>query len=606
MFTVGMATHQDFDGVLFTAMSLLAHHGEHVGEVVVVDNDPGNNPTATALQRFCKNHPRVRYVAYDGLKGTAAPRDHVFRIAQYDQVVCVDSHVLLLPGALAALDAFYEAHPDRRDHLVHGPLVMDNLDHHSTHFNDHWGVDLLPDGRKVYSGMWGQWATDPRVVTEPWFEIPAQGLGLFAASKKGWLGFNPRFRGFGGEEWYIHEKYRKAGRKVWCVSDLRWWHRFARPAGITYPLSNHDKCRNYIIGHAELGLPFDRVHEHFVGGGLVGQGDWDKFVNEPVSKGGCGCGGAKSPAVTPIPPPPRPAGPGVAAVTPAPSSVAYDSIATWVAGATYMWPGAEHLPTLTNYARSHPGVVLLTGTLTDAAAALVPDAAARGGTVRVFTDRLTPLTAWLTKTVPAAVKFIPAAAAPAADEPPVGLLVLDGPYTAHATVKALETWGPRAERYVVLLATETYGEYGEDGGPGVMPGLRLFLQRHPEWTVVNHDEGGGGLTVISADTRDRPALPSKIKMLANYTKAQVKWRAAGRPLVDQPTAEKRLALCMICPKRADDRCSKCGCYLEKIPDDVPVAGGGPGKVWVATELCPIGRWHQAPAAPEGGAEGTAT
>lgn len=38
-----------------------------------------------------------------------------------------------------------------------------------------------------------------------------QGLGIFACRRDVWPGFNPRLRGFGGEEGYIHEKFRRAG-----------------------------------------------------------------------------------------------------------------------------------------------------------------------------------------------------------------------------------------------------------------------------------------------------------------------------------------------------------------------------------------------------------
>ena len=38
-----------------------------------------------------------------------------------------------------------------------------------------------------------------------------QGLGLFACRGEAWPGINPRFRGFGGEEGYLHEKVRQNG-----------------------------------------------------------------------------------------------------------------------------------------------------------------------------------------------------------------------------------------------------------------------------------------------------------------------------------------------------------------------------------------------------------
>jgi hypothetical protein len=90
-----------------------------------------------------------------------------------------------------------------------------------------------------------------------------QGLGVFSCRKDAWPGFNPRFRGFGGEEGYIHEKVRQAGGRCLCLPWLRWVHRFGRPAGVPYPLTVDDKFRNYLIGHAELGLDLEPVFEHF-------------------------------------------------------------------------------------------------------------------------------------------------------------------------------------------------------------------------------------------------------------------------------------------------------------------------------------------------------
>ncbi|MGL1784034.1 hypothetical protein ACSTG0_23510, partial [Vibrio parahaemolyticus] len=69
----------------------------------------------------------------------------------------------------------------------------------------------------------------------PPFEIPMQGMGLFACRRDAWAGFNPDFRGFGGEEGYIHEKFRQRGGKVLCLPFLRWMHRFNRPLGLPYP-----------------------------------------------------------------------------------------------------------------------------------------------------------------------------------------------------------------------------------------------------------------------------------------------------------------------------------------------------------------------------------
>jgi hypothetical protein len=90
-----------------------------------------------------------------------------------------------------------------------------------------------------------------------------QGLGVFSCRKDAWPGFHPQFRGFGGEEGYIHEKFRQAGHLCLCLPWLRWMHRFGRPNGVRYPLTVEDKLRNYVLGHAELGLDLGPVLEHF-------------------------------------------------------------------------------------------------------------------------------------------------------------------------------------------------------------------------------------------------------------------------------------------------------------------------------------------------------
>jgi hypothetical protein len=115
--------------------------------------------------------------------------------------------------------------------------------------------------------MWGTWGFDPRGADpggEP-FEIPMQGLGVFSCNREAWLGFNPQFRGFGCEEGYIHEKFRRAGARCLCLPWFRWSHRFGRPSGVSYPLNVEDRLRNYAIGHAELGLDLRPLAEHFAG-----------------------------------------------------------------------------------------------------------------------------------------------------------------------------------------------------------------------------------------------------------------------------------------------------------------------------------------------------
>src|SRR6202035_215150 len=99
------------------------------------------------------------------------------------------------------------------------------------------------------------WGCDPRgeSVDGPPFEVPMHGCGLMSCRKEAWLGFHPRFRGFGCEEGYIHEKFRQAGGRVLCLPFLRWLHRFGRPQGVTYPLMRANRVHNYLLGRVELG-----------------------------------------------------------------------------------------------------------------------------------------------------------------------------------------------------------------------------------------------------------------------------------------------------------------------------------------------------------------
>jgi glycosyltransferase involved in cell wall biosynthesis len=246
--TIGMAVYNDFDGVYFTLQALRLYQDLDDTELLVVDNY-GCEDTRGFVEGWAKG----RYIRATDAVGTAAPRDRVFREAQGAAVLCCDSHVMFVPGAIARLKAYYRDHPGTRD-LLQGPLLADDLHTVLTHQDPIWNDE-----------MWGIWATDPRGLDpegEP-FEIPMQGLGVFSCRKDAWLGFNPAFRGFGGEEGYIHEKVRQAGARCLCLPWLRWGHRFSRPGRIPYHLAVEDKLRNYIIGHTELGLDLEPIKNHF-------------------------------------------------------------------------------------------------------------------------------------------------------------------------------------------------------------------------------------------------------------------------------------------------------------------------------------------------------
>ena len=252
--TIGMTTYDDFDGVYFTVQSLRLHHPEVMDQVefIVVDNNPEGKHSREVSNLINWNSKIMRYVPFSDYKSTTV-KTKVFELANTEYVMCLDGHVLVGPGAIKKLLDFFQQGKDSGN-LLQGPMLYDDLINISTHF------ELIWRGQ-----MWGIWATDERgknPENEP-FEIPAQGMGLFACRKDSWLGYNPRFRGFGGEEGYIHEKFRKAGKKTLCLPFLRWVHRFGRPEGIKYPLALEHKIRNYLIGFTELGMDLTPIYEHF-------------------------------------------------------------------------------------------------------------------------------------------------------------------------------------------------------------------------------------------------------------------------------------------------------------------------------------------------------
>jgi glycosyltransferase involved in cell wall biosynthesis len=264
--SIGMATYDDYDGAYFTIQSIRAQNPDLSAqlEFIVVDNNP-TGVCARALKDLEKTVDGYRYIPRGDWSGTAI-KNAVFEEASSEFVLCLDSHVLLVPGAIAKLLDYMESGRAQRD-LLQGPLLDDDLQKISTHFDPIWR-----------GGMYGVWGTDPRgldVDAEP-FDIPMQGMGLFACSRDAWPRFNPAFRGFGGEEGYIHEKVRQLGGRSICLPFLRWVHRFNRPLGVPYRNTWEDRIRNYYLGFNELGLNTADMETHFQQ--LLGKGVSDKIV----------------------------------------------------------------------------------------------------------------------------------------------------------------------------------------------------------------------------------------------------------------------------------------------------------------------------------------
>lgn len=636
--TIGMAVYDDHPGVWFTLQSLRTHHpeaAEHV-ELLVVDNNPGSpqgQQTAGLVQRLSAEGRIARYVPAGEVQGTSAPRNRIFAEARGEAVLVLDAHVLMFPGNLERLLKYYADNPDCRD-ILSGPLVLDDGIDKITHFDQQWrgemwgtwgkawrcickqatftvqegvmragaasvalyrpmGVDVPPTdfrpacpacgGRYPAVGYAGHekqleafgYREAAAYADAPPFEIPGMGLGCFSCRRDAWLGFNEHARGFGGEELYIHEKFRRAGGKALCLPFLRWIHFFGR-SGAPYNLDRYDKMRNYVLEFQELDMDLQPIHDHFITGKgresepkqdvhLMPQALWDWLLADPVahekpmqaeaSKGKCTtCGVGAEDTIETL----------------------YDRACKTPADLH------EHLPKLRELAAQSEVVVDLGERPQSSTVALLAGQPKRLVSYAPMDDkRVAALAARQEQTQFSAVK----AKSLEADIPECDLLFLDTVHTAEHVYQELQRHGPKVRRWIVFHDTAIFGDAGSDGGPGILAALRRFMRETPEWSVVYHTQANYGLTVISRNPEDKPKLPSLPKMAWNYAKALARHVATGQQHADEATIEARLAACSLCDQRTDgERCSLCGCYLAEGPD------GREGKALWAESECPLGKW----------------
>lgn len=338
--SIGIAHHNDFDGAYFTIQDIrkeLVFNGRRdllsKIEFVIIENDK-TSKHAEELKDFCAiNLSLDKSLNYNivSVNGTASVKDEIIRNATGDFVLVLDCHVLLCPtlNVIERLFDFMEKNPDSDD-LYNGPLVHDNMRGLSTHYKNiwrdsNWGVwstafkckcsncyfdidsdleredievNCITSGKKISScsncgavlpvtkNDLNKKLSSKEILPvglnseEAMFEIFAQGTGCFFVRRESWLGYNKNAFGFGGEEGYIHEKYRKNGRKTYCLPFLKWLHRFNRVEDVKYPLKLEYKLRNYILEFTELNLDLCPLHKHFVEDNGFDEIVYNSFVRE--------------------------------------------------------------------------------------------------------------------------------------------------------------------------------------------------------------------------------------------------------------------------------------------------------------------------------------
>ena len=598
--TIGMAHYNDFDGVFFSIQALRLYQDMRDVEVLVIDNSPDTD-AGKAVAQFVNGTLFARYIPFTRVIGAANAKGEVFREAQSDFVLCMDCHVMLVPGAVENLVRWYEDSP-RCDDLITGPLIYDNLYDISTHFDltwrgDMWGIwsrawackcgnhfsipiaqadstahDLM-DYDTIYSKCPVCGLTYPVVQYEghesafceigckplgldyndPPYEVPANGMGLFSCRKESWLGFNPDFRGFGGEEGYIHLKYRQAGRKCLNLSFLGWIHRFGRANPVTYPLSYWDRIRNYVVGRRELNLPYMDIHDHFVGleNKPIDEKSWQYLIEDPVGHADAPCSDCGSFAGNTV-----------------------DEIFSWTESNPHnmgchmrkfreLASKCRHVTAMVK--QKEFDVTLLAG---------------RPKVLRVYTSEPSNVHKHLA-TLANGIEYTSTAIdwLTLDDIEETDLLVIHSIHQAERLYAELSKFGRRVRRWILLRSTGAYGEAGEPNGPGLFPAMRKYIQENPKWSVIEHNKIDFGYTLLSCNPADKQKSYDKI--IWSHAKTLAKHYLSGRTAKPQ-IIEARLSKCATCIYRTHNRCSICNCTLDE---------GDARAVW-PDSFCSLGEWFE--------------
>jgi hypothetical protein len=600
--TVGMAVIDDFHGIYFSVQALKLYHP--AVNIVVVDNKP-ESKHGQFTAALCKN-VGAKYVPMSSPKGTSPTRNRVIDEAETEFVICIDPHVMFYRYAL---DEVYRGIDNKTlgDDLYSGPLMMDDGDSCSTHFNREWRSEMygtwgrawqcpchsevrftcIQDGDKLsYRSLCDSgeqpvltvckecgvsfptvgWAGHEKILLDKGFislgkndeddpfETIGHGLGMFLTRKDSWLRFVDNSVGFGGEEICVHDVYRQAGRKSICLPYLKWIHRFGRPDGNPYVATLYHKLRNYVLWFNRLGKPLDEIYEHFITTKLSKQEEWDHLVADPINH---------------VDPPPGCSSCGPKLTKPEILESAVDAF-------NFLKPIErdinQHMDKLRELASQCKSITEFTIRRESTIALLASDAI----NVTSYSGEYNDETIVSLSAIRKGFQNRALALSPQRIEI-TDLLFLNTEHTANRVMQELLQYGGFVGHYIVLHNTRVFGEKGEDGKPGILYAVREFMRKNPEWSVVYHTDVQHGLIVMSRVQADKPSLPSVFTRAANLSLAVAEYVKSGMENVTPEVFSDRLDICSLCPSRVDMTCSECGCYLSK-------------KASMAISECPLLKW----------------
>ncbi len=254
LITFGMATYKEASNTRSTIMSLRLQLRKILPisayQIICVNNAPNDAESTAKLDHLFKRIPNGKLINYSDRISTAV-RDLVFRNSDAKFTFCMDCHVLIDEDGVKSLIKYLRDNPEIKD-LMQGVLWLDDMRTRYTHMNPEWREK-----------MFGTWGFDKQGNGQTPFEIPMHGLGLFGCATEVWPGINKLFTGFGGEEGYVHDKFRAMGQKTICLPWLPWVHEFRKPGKSPIVNRLEDRIYNYYIGRRELAKPDGDVTEHF-------------------------------------------------------------------------------------------------------------------------------------------------------------------------------------------------------------------------------------------------------------------------------------------------------------------------------------------------------
>lgn len=527
--TIGIPTFDDYSGVYMTVNALRQYHDLSDCEIVVVDNSPdseqGKDTKIFIDQCGDKN---IRYVSFSESVGPANAKNEVFKNALGNAVLVIDSHVLLLPNSIIRLKEFYERNSDSNS-LFQGPRYVDDLqpEHAATHFEAIWSGGMLGQWRVAWkrgNQLWQascengnlklarmlgdetylpdlpwenheKWMIDNGFTlaiedTEP-FWIPSQGMGLFTCRRDAWLGFNPSFREFGGEEGYIHDKYHLADRSTLCIPWLGWQHRDRKSASIEYPARVEAMFRNYVIGHRENKKDTEALVAHYS----------TRLPQETIVR------------IMANPEEYRPEIKSEAVVSVAQDATKHrnrNELFNWCLQqkgnklnehGVYLAKFASKFKHVTEISSDHESSIYLLAGSPDVLRSYQEDHDERIDLLRdmLGKERNNRKSVAWTLTL-GNIDELPAIEKTEA-------LFLNSRLTYDRIKQELEAYAHRVEYAIIIANSIKYGQKGEDDGPGIGKAVYEFIKENPNWFVVRHDPQQNGMTTLSCVPSMRPVDP---------------------------------------------------------------------------------------------------